>query len=289
MAKIYMKQEKNGYARRILGAVMAIACMLSGVSLSTVPARAKGKTAAVASEEALSWYCAHRKDHSQPTADARFDFVESVGGYYIDHRHTDPSASDKVVYLTFDAGYENGNVARVLDVLREEQVPAAFFILGHLAEKYPDLLRRMTDEGHLVCNHTFTHKVLTGASAEALGGELGRLEAACRDRAGVSVAKYFRPPEGRFDRAMLETVSALGYKTVFWSFAYADWDNGHQPEPAQAKKKILDNVHNGEVMLLHPTSVTNAAILGEVIRELRAQGYRFGTLDELTETDTRGA
>ncbi len=232
-----------------------------------------------------NWYCAHQKDHVQPRADAALSFVETHGGYYVDHRHTVPDAEDKVVYLTFDAGYENGNVARVLDALRDEGVPGAFFILGHVAEKYPDLVRRMADEGHLVCNHTFTHKALTGTSPEAVAAELGRLEKACRDSAGVTVAKYFRPPEGKFDAALLDSASALGYKTIFWSFAYADWDNARQPDPARAKQKILENIHNGEVMLLHPTSATNAAVLGDVIRALKAEGYRFGTLDELTEPD----
>ncbi len=237
----------------------------------------------------LSWYCAHKKDHIQPEADARFDFVEALGGYYIDHRHTDPSSEDKVVYLTFDAGYENGNVARILDTLREESVSGAFFVLGHLAREYPDLLRRMRDEGHLICNHTFTHKALTGATPDAISDELGRLEQVCHDCTGVAMSKYFRPPEGKFDRSMLESAASLGYKTIFWSFAYADWDNTQQPNPARAKKKILDNVHNGAVMLLHPTSATNAAVLGDVIRELKAQGYRFGTLDELTAVSARDA
>ncbi len=233
----------------------------------------------------LSWYCAHRKDHVQPMADARLSFVEAHGGYYVDHRHSDPNAADKVVYLTFDAGYENGNVARVLDILREEAVPGAFFILGHLAEEYPALVRRMSDEGHLVCNHTFAHKAMIGASVEALSEELGRLEESCLSHTGITVSKYFRPPEGRFDRAMLEAAVTLGYKTIFWSFAYPDWDNARQPDPAWAAKKILDNAHNGAVMLLHPTSATNAAVLGDVIRTLKSQGYRFGTLDELTFDD----
>ncbi len=236
--------------------------------------------------EAMSWYCTRAKDHAQPRADACFDFLESHGGYYIDHRHVDPNAADKVVYLTFDAGYENGNVARVLDALREEEVTGAFFVLGHVAEKYPDLVRRMADEGHLVCNHTFTHRCLVGVDDEAFAAELNRLEDACTSSAGVTVAKYFRPPEGKFDLTMLEQAEKLGYRTIFWSFAYADWDNQKQPDPVAAKRKILDNIHNGAVLLLHPTSATNAAILGDVIRELRAQGYRFGTLDELTGGET---
>ncbi len=276
--------DRTRIPRRCLAVLLALV-----LSTVTPPAfAAQDLTVSASVENALSWYCAHQKDHIQPTADERFRFMEDLDAYYIDHRHPDPRASDKVVYLTFDAGYENGNVARVLDTLREADVTGAFFVLGHLAEVHPELLRRMVDEGHLVCNHTFTHRSLIGASREAVRAELERLEHACTDCAGVSVAKYFRPPEGTFDRAMLEAVSALGYKTVFWSFAYADWDNARQPAPEKAKQKILDHVHNGAVLLLHPTSATNAAVLGDVIRELKTQGYRFGTLDELTAPDAGG-
>ena len=240
-------------------------------------------SAAAQGETPQGWYCVRAKNHLQPRADAALTFVESYGGYYIDHRHAAPDAEEKVVYLTFDAGYENGNVERVLDTLKAAEVPGAFFILGNLPESEPELVRRMAAEGHLVCNHTFTHKDMTGKNVSLLEGELGRLESACRNLCGVEVAKFFRPPEGRFDRGMLTEAQRLGYKTVFWSFAYADWDNKKQPEPATAKQKILDNIHNGAVILLHPTSSTNAAILGEVIAVLKAEGYRFGTLFELTE------
>ena len=239
---------------------------------------------AAAGDTVYNWYCVHARNHAQPRADSTFDFIASLGGYYIDRRpgHTKPDDPDKVVYLTFDAGYENGNVAKILDTLKAEGATGAFFILGNLVTSEPDLVRRMADEGHLVCNHSYAHKNMTGWSTESIAQELTRLDDACRTVAGVEPAKYFRPPEGKFDAGMLKAVQALGYKTVFWSFAYADWDNGRQPDPAAAKKKILDNIHNGAVILLHPTSATNAAVLGDVLRELKAQGYRFGTLDELT-------
>lgn len=237
------------------------------------PAHAAGGT---------GWYCTRAKDHRQPTADPALRTVEQYGGYYIDHKHTEPEAEDKVVYLTFDAGYENGNVEKVLDALRAEGAVGAFFILGHVAEQYPDLVRRMEAEGHLVCNHTYSHRNLCGAGADTVAEELTRLETACRASAGVEVAKYFRPPEGSFDEALLAEVQKQGYKTIFWSFAYADWDNAKQPNPETAKKKILDNLHNGAVILLHPTSATNAAIMGDLLREMKADGYRFGSLDELT-------
>lgn len=268
--------------RRLAVLAVLLGCLVSFVT----PTYARW--APVSAGKDMSWYCAHVKGHVQPRANPSFDFVETLGGYYIDHSHSDPDAADKVVYLTFDVGYENGNVARTLDILQKSEAPSAFFVLGHLVEKHPELIRRMADEGHLVCNHTFTHKVLTGAPTDALSAELERLEQACLQGAEVTVAKYFRPPEGRFDRAMLETVDALGYKTVFWSFAYADWDNARQPDPAWAKNKILENIHNGAVLLLHPTSETNVAVLEDVLATLKAQGFRFGTLDELTASDGEG-
>ena len=227
-----------------------------------------------------NWYCVHRKDHKQPIADSMISFIEQYNGYYIDKRHND-DCTDKVIYLTFDAGYENGNVEKILDVMKEEQVTGAFFILGNLITSNTELVGRMFDEGHLVCNHTYSHKPITSKSKDELENELGRLETVCYEKTGKKMSKYFRPPEGKFDEASMKHLCELGYKTVFWSFAYADWDNQKQMSSAAAKQKILENVHNGEVMLLHPTSATNAAVLGDVIRELKSQGYRFGTLDEL--------
>ncbi len=261
--------------KKLISALASLLCLtllLTGI----LPVSAAGAAP-------MGWYCVRAKDHKQPRADAALSYVEQYGGYYIDHRHTSIDDEDKVVYLTFDAGYENGNVAKVLDALKAAEVPGAFFILGNLPEAEPDLVRRMAEEGHLVCNHTFTHKDMTGQGVGQLEGELNRLETACRDLCGVEVAKFFRPPEGKFDRGMLTEAQRLGYKTIFWSFAYADWDNNKQPSPEKAKQKILDNIHNGAVILLHPTSATNAAILGDVIATLKADGYRFGTLYELTE------
>ena len=226
-----------------------------------------------------SWGLSFQQEGQTPIGPAAVDTLKNYDAAYVGN------TKEKVLYLTFDAGYENGNVAKVLDALAAEGATGAFFILGHLAEGHPALLRRMADEGHLVCNHTYTHRNLCGASAEAVQAELSRLEDVCREKAGVTVAKYFRPPEGSFDGALLAEVQRLGYKTVFWSFAYADWDNQRQPDPASAKKKILDNVHNGAVILLHPTSATNAAILPDLLRALKAEGYRFGSLDELTGGD----
>ncbi len=237
---------------------------------------------AAAADAGYHWYCVHVRGHVQPRAAAELQFVEELDGYYIDHNHTAQDDPDRVVYLTFDAGYENGNVARVLDVLKQEEVPAAFFILGNLIRHDTDLVRRMAAEGHTVCNHTVRHKDMSRASDEDFLAELRELEELYRQQTGGELSRYYRPPEGSFSRQNLACAQANGYKTVFWSFAYPDWDNNRQMPPEKAKQIILDNLHNGEVLLLHPTSEVNAQILGDVIRELKEQGYRFGTLDELT-------
>ncbi len=227
-----------------------------------------------------SWYCVHRLDHKQPLIDSSLAYVQEYNGFYIDKKHGDDS-SDKVIYLTFDAGYENGNISKILDVMKEENVTGAFFVLGNLIEKNSELVIRMFDEGHLVCNHTYSHKPMINRSKTEIETELSKLETICLEKTGKELSKYYRPPEGRFDEISMNCVNQLGYKTVFWSFAYADWDNNAQMSTNSAKKKIMENIHNGEVMLLHPTSSTNAEILADVIRELKEQGYRFGTLDEL--------
>ena len=240
----------------------------------------------MAQTKEYSWYCAHVKGHVQPTLGKEFSFLRDCAAYYIDPNHSAPDAAEKVIYLTFDVGYENGNVARVLDTLRDEEVTAAFFILGNVIDKNEELVRRMASEGHTVCNHTLRHKNMSSFDDASFLSELHSLERLYEERIGLKMSSYYRPPEGRFSEENLLCAAKNGYKTVFWSFAYPDWDNEQQMSPDKAKRIILENVHNGEVMLLHPTSQTNAEILSEVIRTLKGEGYRFGTLDELTREES---
>ncbi len=226
------------------------------------------------------WYCKRNTEHKQPTLDKDFSYIKEYGGFYVDEKYGDES-EEKVIYLTFDAGYENGNVAKILDVMKDEGVVGSFFILGNLIDKNPDLVLRMVNEGHIVCNHTVNHINLTSASLEKFKSEVLALEEKYKSLTGKEMSKFFRPPEGTFSENMLKNAQNLGYRTAFWSFAYADWDNGAQMKNEVAMKKILDNLHNGEIMLLHPTSATNASIMKGLIRELKAQSYRFATLDEI--------
>ena len=236
------------------------------------------------SDQVLNWYCTRNQNHKQPTLGTDLQIIEKYHGYYVDRNHGDDS-NDKVVYLTFDAGYENGNIERILNTLREEQVTGAFFILENLIDKNPDLVQRMVQEGHTVCNHTATHRDMTKVDClEDFCAELESLEEKYKRLTDTEMAKLYRPPEGRFDERSLSFANQLGYSTIFWSFAYADWDNNRQPSPEYAKKKIMDNLHNGAVILLHPTSSTNAEILGDVIRQIKSEGYRFARLEELTKS-----
>ena len=165
-------------------------------------------------------------------------------------------------------------------------MPAAFFVVGHYLESAPDLVRRMVAEGHIVANHTYHHKDMTTLDQfEQFEAELISLNERYYALTGSHMANYYRPPEGKFDERSLSYAQRMGYQTIFWSLAYADWDNANQPSEEAAMNKLRTYMHNGAIILLHPTSETNAKILGPLIRELKASGYRFGTLDELTREE----
>ena len=189
---------------------------------------------------------------------------------------------EKKIYLTFDAGYANENVERVLDVLEKHGAKAAFFILPGIIKNSKSTVQRMIDGGHTLCNHSTHHGDISGITGKsALKAELEGVETLYRETFGRELSKFFRPPEGAFSLQTLEILRELGYTPVFWSFAYADWDNSRQPDPETAKARLLDSAHDGMVLLLHPTSATNAAILDFLLTEWEKQGYTFGTLDEL--------
>jgi len=183
------------------------------------------------------------------------------------------------VYLTFDNGHEEGYTPKILDVLKENKVPAAFFITGHYLNSAEDLVRRMLDEGHIVGNHTVNHPSMPDVDDERLRVEITKLHSSMFQRFNYEM-KFLRPPRGEFSERTLATTRNLGYTTVMWSFAYDDWDKNNQGREEYAKKKILDNIHNGAVILLHSTSRDNSEILDYIIREIKARGFEFRHLTE---------
>jgi peptidoglycan-N-acetylmuramic acid deacetylase len=230
-------------------------------------------------EESKGWYI-KRRGNQRPDFPTDAILLKQHNAFFIDESYPDERA-EKRLYLTFDAGYENGNVEKILDILQKEKVVAAFFLLDNIILKRPDLVKRMESEGHLVCNHTKRHKDISKMSREEIREDLSELEKICADKTGVEMSRFFRFPEGKYSLYALNALNELGYKTVFWSFAYEDWDNNNQMKPSAALKKILDNTHNGAIVLLHPTSDTNATILSELINAWRNMGYSFGSLNDL--------
>ena len=189
---------------------------------------------------------------------------------------------EPVLYLTFDAGYENGYTAGILDVLAKHQAPAAFFIVGTYIRQNPELVKRMAAEGHIVGNHTWHHwdmdKIGDKATFEQ---ELADTAAAYEAAVGQPMPKYYRPPRGIYAESNLKMAKDLGYRTVFWSLAYVDWKQDEQPSREEALGKLLSRVHKGAVVLLHSTSATNAAIMDELLCRWEEMGYSFERIDRL--------
>ena len=229
-----------------------------------------------ATVETAGWGLSFREEGAAPIGTAGRDVLRALDAAYVG----DPA--EKVIYLTFDAGYENGCTEKILDVLKDHEIPAAFFLVGNYMDRNADLVRRMVDEGHIVGNHTLHHpdmsKITDKAAFEA---ELTGLEEKFREVTGADLPKYYRPPQGVYSEENLKMARDLGYKTVFWSLAYVDWNNDSQPTKEEAFAKLLPRIHNGAVVLLHSTSRTNAEILDELLTKWKEMGYRFGTLEEL--------
>ena len=226
--------------------------------------------------ETGSWGLSFRQEGAPPIGTAGADQLRAYDAAYLGN------TGEKVLYLTFDAGYENGCTASILDTLKKHDVKAVFFLVGNYLEKNADLVRRMVDDGHTVGNHTMHHYDMSAISdPAAFAKELQDLEKLYQETTGQELPKYYRPPQGVYSEENLRQAKALGYRTLFWSLAYVDWNNDSQPTKEQAFSKLLPRTHPGAVVLLHSTSKTNAAILDELLTKWKEAGYRFGTVEEL--------
>ena len=226
-------------------------------------------------EPVMGWGLSFQQEGQPPAAPMTAEKLRALGGAYVDE------GGGKVLYLTFDAGYENGYTGEILDILKELEVPAAFFVTGDYLDRNADLIRRMAQEGHIVGNHTLHHPDMTALDEEAFRAELQGVEEKYFDITGQTLPKYYRPPQGVYDEKSLKRAQKSGYQTVFWSLAYADWDNDHQPSPDEAVKKLNSRIHDGAVVLLHATSKTNAEILKHLLTGWMEMGYRFEPVTEL--------
>ncbi len=229
------------------------------------------------SNSKLAWYMV-RKDNHEPTGCDETIDIYKYGGYHIDKHATD---TDKVIYLTFDCGYENGYTSQILDVLKEQNVPACFFVTQTYIRDNIELTKRMKAEGHQVGNHTVTHPSLPGKSYEEIMEEVNGCADYMAENTGYNMDPFLRPPMGEYSERTLQLTKDLGYKTIFWSMAYLDYDVNNQPGVAYVVDHFEKYHHNGAVVLMHNVSSSNADALETVIVNMKEKGYRFASLNEL--------
>jgi peptidoglycan-N-acetylmuramic acid deacetylase len=226
-----------------------------------------------------NWFFKPTKDGS-PSGEPPdvLELLKKYSGYYLG------DTAKKIIYLTFDEGYENGYSAKILDSLKINNVKAAFFVTTDYIKRNPDLIKRMVAEGHLVCNHTTTHPSMAQVAIKdkaKFEKEFICCEKTFEEVTGAKMPKFFRPPMGKYSELSLYYTHTLGYKSIFWSFAYKDWLPDNQPSIEAARKIIMERTHNGGIFLLHAVSKTNATLMDSILKEWKSKGFEFKTLNEL--------
>ena len=208
-------------------------------------------------------------NHTQPDIGIYKSILEKNNSIYLG------SKDDKIVYLTFDCGYENGHTKTILDVLKEENINATFFITGHYINSASDLVIRMKNEGHVIANHSNKHKDITKLNESEIAKEINELEVMYHNLTGSYLTKFYRPPAGNFDDKSLSVINKLGYKTMFWSLAYPDWNHNNSVE--YTVREVMSNVHNGAIILMHAVSESNALALKSIVSNLKSEGYAISS------------
>lgn len=227
--------------------------------------------------EGIGWGLVYGDPGVQPAGNASSRELALYDAYFLDE------GDEKVVYLTFDCGYENGNTEKILDALKNHDAPATFFVVGHYLETEPEIVRRMVEEGHAVGNHTYHHYDINTLDGDGFQKELEDVEVLFKEITGKELSPYYRPPEGKCGTTNLTQAKELGYATCLWSMAYVDWDQDNQPTRQSALDKLTARIHPGAVILLHNTSSTNGEILDELLTKWEEMGYTFAPLSELTQ------
>lgn len=229
------------------------------------------------STKEYNWYFLPEKDGKPSRAEgSSIELLKKYNGCYLgDTKH-------KYIYLTFDEGYENGYSEKILDILKANNVKAAFFVTVPYIKANTALVKRMADDGNLVCNHSNTHPSMAKITDEKkFAFELNSTEQVYKDATGYKMSKFFRPPMGKYSELSLNYTKKLGYKTIFWSLAYRDWIKDDQPNPESSKKLLIKRTHPGGIYLLHAVSKTNTDILDSLIKQWKSMGYEFKTLNDL--------
>ena len=256
------------------GAILIIAIMIISLSLWIRNKDEVVKTNANVSNKKIEWGIKRNDNHEQPDVGSENRrILEENNGICLGNSET------KTIYLTFDEGYEAGYTEEILKILKQNDVKATFFLTAHYVNTQENLVKQMIEEGHIIGNHTVNHKSMPSLTEEEIKKEVMDLHQSVYEKFGYEM-KYIRPPKGEFSEKTLQFTNSLGYKTVMWSFAYEDWNEEKQPDEKKAREKVLNNLHNGEIMLLHGNSKTNTNILDSIIKEAKNMGYEFKSLDD---------
>lgn len=257
--------------------VVLIACFFVGAAIHCHTEQEHLETSGqILHPETENWGLGFGQTGEKPTGNVSAEELKKYHAAYMD------PTDEKVIYLTFDAGYENGNTPAILEALKKHDVSATFFVVGNYLETSPELVKRMVEEGHIVGNHTYHHPDMSKISdKQSFEKELKDLENLYTQVTGQTMKKYYRPPQGKYSENNLKMAQEMGYKTFFWSLAYVDWYQDKQPSKEEAFKKLLGRIHPGAIVLLHSTSDTNGAILDELLTKWEEMGYHFATLDDI--------
>lgn len=259
-----------------LFAILLFFCASFCIGRFTAQMKEQLRPSAVTCSSEGNWGLSFQTDGEPPIANASMEELARFDAYYAQN------TTEKVLYLTFDAGFENGNTPIILDALKKHSAPATFFVVGTYIESNPDLIKRMEKEGHIVGNHTYHHPDMTKLSSlSAFEKELKDVENAYNNVTGKEMTKFYRPPQGKYNENNLQMAKDLGYHTFFWSLAYVDWQENNQPTKEEAFDKLLTRVHPGAIVLLHSTSKTNGEILDELLTKWEEMGYQFKSLDSI--------
>lgn len=258
--------------------LFAAAFFLGGIIGKLTSPSAAEETIPTAASAEGNWGLSFQEDGKTPIGNATMEELKQYDAYYAQ------DTEEKVIYLTFDAGFENGNTEAILDALKKHNVQATFFVVGTYIESCPELIKRMDEEGHTVGNHTWHHPDMSQISTmETFQEELKSVEQAYEEVTGNTMTKYYRPPQGKYSESNLQMAKELGYKTFFWSLAYVDWYEDDQPTKEEAFDKLLTRIHPGAIVLLHSTSQTNAQILDELLTKWEEMGYTVKPLEHLAD------
>ena len=271
-----MLKKTAGIIKRYSTAICGAAAV---AVIAVIAVNASGEVMQTSSTEITNWGLSFQTEGEKPVGNASSEELASYNSLYC------TEDTDKTIYLTFDAGFENGNMPQILEALEKHNVKATFFLVGHYFETQPELVKQMVAEGHTVGNHTYSHPDMAAIVGEnEFRTELEKNEALYKEITGSDMPRLYRPPQGKFSESNLNLANQMGYQTVFWSLAYVDWQQDRQPSADEAFSKLLPRVHPGAVVLLHSTSSTNGEIMDELLTKWEEMGYSFGDLEGYLST-----